>query len=189
MVGRIAACLLVACLAGASACQKDTRASTTHPPCNDSSLSVSIGFALADSFVLLTDPQGHRFGLDSSGNAVPREIPQAFYEDENTTEMDTNLLPERKPREIVVPGAKPGKYVVTVTSRKAGDPWLKITTIVCGKIWREEFSIPSTRPATLVPLALTWDLHADGEPQLLMDARPLEPIRKSVVARPHSANK
>jgi len=171
----------------AAFCQENTQTSASKVPCTATSIHVAIGFSLADSYLLLTDPDGHRLGFSATGKQVPREIAQSFFEDDNTAEMDTNMLPERKPREMVVPSAKPGRYVLALTSRKNTAQSLKITTVVCGKIWREEFTVPSKHIGTTTRLVLTWNFHADGEPQLLMDDHALQPTTKSVVSRPRSA--
>jgi len=128
---------------------------------------IRVAFALADSYVLIVDPEGHRFGIDSNGKRIPSEIPHAFYEDDNTTEMDTNLPRERQPQEMTVDFAKSGKYLIIITARKPAGQWLKIRTNTCDKVWEQAITIPAERTGAISRRTLVYDSHAKKEPQVL----------------------
>lgn len=128
---------------------------------------IDIAFSLVDSYVLIVDPEGHRFGIDSSGKPVRREIVRAYYQDDNTAEMDTNLLAARKPREMSIDYAQSGKYLLVITARTNTGQSLKLRTSTCGKIWRREITIPASKKGSISRFTLVYDSHAKEEPQIL----------------------
>ncbi len=172
MAFRLAALLFCALLASGGWCQKDIcegyidSPDAPHKGPRRFNL-ISIAFSLADSYVLVVDPEGHRFGVDSSGKRIRSEIAQAFYEDDNTAEMDTNMLPARQPREMTIQFAKSGNYLITVTARKNASLWLSFQTGTCGKVWKHEITIPAARAGTVSRMTLVYDAHAMQEPRLL----------------------
>ena len=131
---------------------------------------IHLGFVGDDSYVLIIDPQGHRFGVDSSGKAVAREIVRGFYEDDETAAMDTNLPPRRHPREMTIHFAKSGKYRIAMTARTASAQWLKVAANTCGKAWSTEMTIPPARAGTVTQLTLLYDARGKVEPQLASES-------------------
>jgi hypothetical protein len=132
---------------------------------------IHLGFVGDDSYVLVIDPQGHRFGVDSSGKAVPKGIVRAFYEDDETAAMDTNLPAGRHPREMTIHFAKSGKYRIAMTARTASAQWLKVAANTCGKAWSTEMPIPPAGAGTVTHLTLLYDGRSKVGPQLIKDDR------------------
>jgi hypothetical protein len=130
---------------------------------------ISLGYASADIAVLISDPQGHRLGVDTKGKKFFGEITRSFYEDDNTAEMDTNLPKSSQPREMTIHYAASGRYLITVTHKHGGKHWLKIRTSTCGKHWSKELTLPSAGKGAVSNLIFMYDSHAQVEPQLLPD--------------------
>lgn len=128
---------------------------------------IHLGFSNGDSALLVVDPQGRRFGVDGRSKAVIREIPRAFYEDDNTAENDTGLARARQPREITIHYAQSGAYLILLTARKDDGQWLKVRTNTCGKRWQKEIMVPASPKAAVSSFTLIYDSHAKAEPQLL----------------------
>ena len=128
---------------------------------------MSFAFSEANSDVLVADPQGHRFGRDPSGKGTLREISRAFYEDENTAEMDSNKPPAERPSEITIHYVQSGAYVIFLTARNDRAQWLKLRTSTCGKRWEKEISVPQSRKGVVYKFTLLYDSHAKAEPQLV----------------------
>ncbi len=143
------------------------------------------GSSSLDSYVLLVDPEGHRFGVDSSGKPVPREIVRGFYEDDDTAEMETNLPAERQPQVMSIDEAASGRYVITVTARRNTKQWLKIMLWTRTKLWKQEFMLSAMAAGTAAKLSFAYDFHSEKEPQVSMNEQPLQPAKnESVVLRP-----
>jgi len=139
---------------------------------------IHLAFSQANSDVLIVDPQGHRFGVDASGKAVPREIVRAFYEDDNTAQSDTQLTQAEKPREITIHYAQAGTYMIAITARKDAAQWLKLRTSTCGKRWKKEITVPASHKGAVARFTLIYDSHAKEEPKLLAgDQTRKEPSR------------
>lgn len=130
---------------------------------------IHLGYAGADSSLLVIDPQGRRFGTEGHSKVAVREIPRAFYEDDNTAQSDTGLPPARQPREITIHYAQSGSYRIVVTARKEAEPWLKVRTSTCGKRWQKQATVPASGKAATFTFTLIYDAHAVGEPQLVED--------------------
>lgn len=128
---------------------------------------ISFAFSEANSDVLVADPKGHRFGTDPSGKGTLREISRAFYEDDDTAEMDSNKLPGERPREITIHFVQTGAYLISLTARNDGAQWLKLRTSTCGKHWKKEISVPQSRKGVVYRFTLVYDSHAKAEPQLV----------------------
>lgn len=165
--------------------QSDGNTRILRANCKNDKVRIAIGFSGVRSRILLTDPAGHRFGIDREGKNVPREIPGSYYEDDDTAEMDTGLLDKEKPREMVIPVASTGDYRIEITPRRKEDQWFKLTTVSCGKIWRQEFSLTSKEASSAVRLVVGPSGASDGEPQLFINDTLIYPIHKSSVAKPH----
>jgi hypothetical protein len=183
MIHRIAALFLVLGFAAAGWCQKDPcegyQDSPDAPHHGPRRFNVvHVAFSGADSFVLIADPNGHRFGIDSDGKQSPREIVRGFYEDDNTAEMDTNLPAERLPRVMTIHYAQAGKYLITLTARKGKSQWLKISTSTCGQHWNKEITLPTAPAGTVTRVTLVYDPHGKEEPQVLVNERSLGPSAK-----------
>lgn len=129
---------------------------------------IHIAFSFADSYVLIADPEGRRFGVDSSGKPVKREIVRGFYEDDDIAEMDTNLPPKRQPREMTIYFARSGKYLIVVTGRSISSQWLKVQTNTCGKPWKQEITIPAAPIGTITRMTLVYDSQARQDPRVLI---------------------
>lgn len=127
---------------------------------------IRIGFASADSHVLVVDPEGHRFGTDAHGKVASSEIARAFYEDDNTAQMDTNLPKERQPREMTIDYAQSGKYQITLVARGSKSQLLIIKTNTCGRHWSKPVTVPGSAKGAIAQFTLTYDSHAKLEPQL-----------------------
>lgn len=128
---------------------------------------IIVAYSLLNSEVLVTDPEGHRFGKALDGKSVLREIVRAFYEDSNTTEMDTDMPPSQKPREIVIDFVRSGTYLLTFTAQSDKPQWVRLKTFTCGKRWTKEFTIPASHPGAVSQYTLLYDSQARTEPQLL----------------------
>ena len=128
---------------------------------------ISVAFSQADSSVLVADPQGHRFGADPSGKGTLREIARAFYEDDDTAEMDTDWPASQRPTEITIHYVQTGSYLISVTARKDGVQRLKLRASTCGKRWKKEISVPQSRKGVVYKFTLIYDSHATAEPQLV----------------------
>ncbi len=128
---------------------------------------IHLGYAGAGSALLVIDPQGRRFGMEGRSKAAVREIPRAFYEDDNTAQSDTGLPPVRQPREITIHYARSGSYRIVLTGKKGAEQWLKIRTSTCGKRWQKQVTVPSSGKAATFTFTLIYDSHAVAEPQLL----------------------
>jgi len=142
---------------------------------------IMIGYSSTDSYVLVVDPEGHRFGVDSCGKPVPREIVRGFYEDDDTAQMETDLPPERQPQVISIDEPRSGKYRVVVTARKNGNEWLKVKVWTKNKLWKQEFTIPSAAAGSIAPLSLKWEFLSESEPEVLMQSHPLKPTKSEFV--------
>lgn len=128
---------------------------------------ITIAYSLANSDVMVADPEGHRFGKDPNGKGVLREIVRAFYEDSNTAEMDTNMVASEKPREIVIDFVRSGAYLLVVTAQSKKPQLLRIKTFTCGKRWSKEFIIPASQSGATSRYTLLYDGQAKTEPQLV----------------------
>lgn len=128
---------------------------------------ITIAYSFANSEVLVADPEGHRFGKEPGGKGVLREIVRAFYEDDNTAEMDTNMLSSQKPREIVIDFVHSGAYLLSVTAQSKNPQWLRVKTFTCGRRWSKEITVPASRAGVITRFTLVYDSHAKAEPQLL----------------------
>ncbi len=128
---------------------------------------IHLGFAGAGASLLLVDPEGRRFGFDGHSRAALREIPRAFYEDDNTAQADTGLPLARQPREITVHYAQCGTYRILITGRRNSERWLKVSTDTCGKRWQKQITLPASPKAGISWLTLIYDSHATAEPRLL----------------------
>jgi len=125
---------------------------------------ISIAYSSADSYVLIVDPAGRRFGRDSAGKQVYTEIPQSLYEDQWLAETDTHLPASAKPEEMTIDFAPSGSYVIVVTSRKPAKQILFVQTTTCGKRWKKEIPVPQPRKGVVYKFTLVYDSHAKAEP-------------------------
>jgi hypothetical protein len=128
---------------------------------------IHLAFSQANIDVLIVDPLGRRFGVDANGQAVPREIPRAFYEDDNAAESDTTLSRAEQPREITIHYALSGNYLIAITARKDAAQWLKLRTSTCGRRWQKTITVPASHKEMVSRFTLIYDSHAKEEPQLL----------------------
>jgi hypothetical protein len=133
---------------------------------------IRIAFASADSYVMVVDPAGHRFGTDAHGKAVSSEIARAFYEDDNTAQMDTNLPKERKAREMTLDYAQSGKYQIILAARGSSGQPLMIKTSTCGRRWSKQITVPARAKGAAACFTLIYDSHAKQEPQLVENDQP-----------------
>jgi hypothetical protein len=128
---------------------------------------ITIAYSLANSEVMVADPEGHRFGKDPNGKGVLREIARAFYEDSNTAELDTNMLANERPREIVIDFVRSGAYLLVITAQSKQPQWLRTKTFTCGKRWSKEFTIPASQAGAISRYTLLYDSQGKMEPQLV----------------------
>ena len=128
---------------------------------------IRIAYAGADSYVLIVDGAGRRFGRDSVNKRVYIEIPQSLYEEDWLAEADTHLPASAKPEEVTIDFAQSGSYVIVVTSRKPAKQILLVLTSTCGKRWKKEISVPQAREGIVYRFTLVYDSHAKAEPRVL----------------------
>lgn len=128
---------------------------------------ISIAYSGADSYVLIVDGAGRRFGRDSANKRVYIEIPQSLYEEDWLAETDTHLPASANPEEMTIDFAQSGSYAIVVTSRKPAKQILLVLTSTCGKRWKKEISVPQALEGIVYRFTLVYDSHAKAEPQLL----------------------
>ena len=128
---------------------------------------ISVAYSAADSYVMIVDGEGRRFGHDSEGKRLYTEIPQSLYEDEWIAEADTSLPASAHPEEMSIYFAQPGRHLIVVTSRKPTKQVLSLRTSTCGNRWKKEITIPASPKGAVSRFTLVYDAKAKREPQLL----------------------